>query len=76
MEAITAGRALEANRDIPRVRQAFATLARVRRSWPSPADFLEAMPPPPVLKALPAKVSSPASAAAVMAEIERLFARH
>jgi hypothetical protein len=42
-EAITAGRAL-AVEDAPRIRAGFATVVTRSRRWPSPAEFLEAMP--------------------------------
>jgi len=31
--------------DTPRFRKAFTNLIKNRRQWPSPADFMEAMPP-------------------------------
>jgi hypothetical protein len=43
--AITKGRVWEQQFDAPRFRDAFATLALTRRTWPAPADFLEALPP-------------------------------
>jgi hypothetical protein len=66
-EAITAGRAWDQERDAPRIREAFVTLARTRRQWPAPADFLEAVPRVRVeLKALPRSPSDPAKAAAAI----------
>jgi len=68
-EAITAGRAWDQDRDTPRIRQAFVTLARTRREWPAPADFLEAVPRyTPEVKALPKSASDPARAAAEIAK--------
>ena len=68
-EAITAGRQWDQDRDTPRIREAFVTLARTRRQWPAPADFLEAIPRYQVnLAALPSKASDPARAAAAIAE--------
>jgi hypothetical protein len=32
------------DRDVSRFRAAFLTMARTRRTWPAPADFLEALP--------------------------------
>lgn len=42
-EAITAGRAL-APEDAPRIRAGFANVVTRSRRWPSPAEFIEAMP--------------------------------
>lgn len=68
-EAITAGRAWDQERDTPRIRDAFITLARTRREWPAPADFLEAMPRYSAgLRALPKSASDPARAAAEIAK--------
>lgn len=47
-------------RDTPRIREAFVLLARTRRSWPAPADFLEFLPRiRHELRALPAKPADP-----------------
>jgi hypothetical protein len=68
-EAITAGRAWGQERDAPRIREAFVTLARTRRQWPAPADFLDAMPKNHgELRALPRKPADPARAAAEIAK--------
>jgi hypothetical protein len=42
-EAVTAGRALGPE-DAPRIRAGFANVVTRSRRWPSPADFIEAMP--------------------------------
>lgn len=49
--------------DATRFRQAFQTLAKTRRAWPAPADFVEALPARVELKALPAVASDPERAA-------------
>jgi hypothetical protein len=46
LEAITAGRVFDQDRDAPRFRAAFLALATRCRRWPVPADFLEALPSP------------------------------
>lgn len=45
LEAITDGSAWDEARDAERIAQAFRTLSRTVRRWPSPAEFLEALPP-------------------------------
>lgn len=52
MEALTDGRQWDADRDANRIRRAFVTLARTRRTWPAPADFLDALPRLEPLRAL------------------------
>ena len=42
-----------ADEDAPRFREAFVRLAARCKSWPSPANLLEILPPPPPLPALP-----------------------
>lgn len=44
-QAMTKNRMWEQAPDAPRFREAFVTLAQTRRTWPAPADFLEALPP-------------------------------
>lgn len=44
MEALTNGREWNQERDTPRIQQAFSTIMRTRKYWPTPADFLECMP--------------------------------
>lgn len=45
VEALTNDRVWEREPDAPRFRKAFVKLSQVRRQWPAPADFLEALPP-------------------------------
>lgn len=63
VEAITDGRAWDRSRDAERVATAFRTLARTSRRWPSPADFLDALPDVPAPLAI-AYERKPASDAA------------
>lgn len=74
-EAITFGRAWDQDRDTQRIREAFVTLARTRRQWPAPADFLEAVPRIRVeLKSLPRVIPDPERAAAMIAQARRALA--
>lgn len=59
LEALTTNRHWEQERDTPRIRQAFVTLAQTRRTWPAPADFTEALPRFEPLRALPRNVTDP-----------------
>lgn len=43
-EAITDGRAFDEQRDAPRIRQSFRTLANTREQWPAPKHLIEALP--------------------------------
>jgi hypothetical protein len=43
-EAITTGRVFDQQRDTPRVRAAFVTLAQTAERWPQPRHFLYALP--------------------------------
>ena len=44
MDVVTDGRSWDERRDAERVRAAFRTLGRTVRRWPSPAEFLDALP--------------------------------
>jgi len=44
INTLTTGRQFEEDRDAPRFRAAFVTLAGTCRAWPVPRDFLEALP--------------------------------
>lgn len=54
VEAIADGRAWVRERDVPRIEAAFLTLAKTAERWPSPAQFLRALPSVPQPVALPA----------------------
>lgn len=43
-EAITHKRKFDQAQDTPRFREAFKTLANLRRTWPAPIDFMDALP--------------------------------
>ena len=43
-ETLAAGRDWDEDRDAPRIRAAFRTLAERCRRWPAPADFFDALP--------------------------------
>lgn len=43
--ALTDGRVWDQELDAPRFRKAFVKLSQIRRTWPAPADFMEALPP-------------------------------
>lgn len=43
-EAITVGREWDEERDAPRIRAAFVSLATTRETWPQPRHFLDALP--------------------------------
>lgn len=71
-EVLTDGRAWDEARDRDRIRKAFVTLARTRRQWPAPVDFLEALPRyTPELRALPSRPADPEKAARAIAQISR-----
>jgi hypothetical protein len=44
LEAITADNTFQRERDTPRIRAAFRTMANRRESWPAPRHFLDALP--------------------------------
>lgn len=73
-EALTAGRSWDEERDAPRFRAAFVTLAQTRNTWPAPAHFMEALPRHES-KAISYEVkpASRAEAEAAMARIRRIL---
>lgn len=42
--------------DADRIREGFRVLSMTRRTWPTPSEFLQAIPPRPEPKALPGRV--------------------
>lgn len=44
VETLADGMKWERERDAPRIRKAFATLAKTRTTWPAPLHFREALP--------------------------------
>jgi hypothetical protein len=70
LEAVSVRRAWDQDRDTARIREAFVTLARTRRQWPAPVDFIEAMPIiRQELLPSPRKPADPAKVEAVMREV-------
>lgn len=67
--AVTDGRVWDRQLDAPRFRKAFVTLMKNRRQWPSPADFMDAMPPREQL----ALTKQPITAAPESPEMKRRF---
>lgn len=64
-------RVWDAERDIPRLRTAFARMLTACRAWPSPREFLDYLPPPEAQKQLTHK-PVPANPAKVQAMIQEL----
>lgn len=76
VESLTDGRAWDQQRDTPRIRSAFLAIAKGRRTWPAPVDFIEALPRLEPLRALPSKPADPERAKAAIAEcVKALGAR-
>jgi hypothetical protein len=73
VEAVNLNRAWDEERDAPRFRRAFATLSATRKQWPSPADFLEAIPAHEPQQALPPPVCSPEQAKANLAKLQAIL---
>lgn len=74
VEALTVKRAWDRERDTPRIRSAFVTLAKQRRSWPLPADFDEALPRlEPNERRLGRPLASPAHVKRMIAEITQML---
>jgi hypothetical protein len=71
VESLSAGMQWDRERDTPRIRQAFVTLATTRTSWPAPLHFREALPPAPALKALPARPADPERARRMIEQLAR-----
>lgn len=74
-EAVTDGRTWEQGRDAARIAQAFVTMGRTRRTWPAPADFLDALPRvEQAAIAYEVKPASPEQAKAALAKIRAMLA--
>lgn len=58
MEGLTFNRNWDEERDTQRIRDAFSTVIRTRKQWPSVADFLECMPAIADKPALPRTILS------------------
>lgn len=73
-EAITTGRAWDKQRDTPRIRSAFVTLAQTADRWPQPRHFLDALPRvEQVAIAYDVKPLPPEEAAPRLADIRRIL---
>lgn len=71
-DAISEGREFDERLDANRFDGAFRILARTRRSWPAPIDFIDALPPRDQLAlARESRKADPGRAAAACAEIAR-----
>ena len=73
LEALTFRRAWDAKRDMPRVREAFTTLMRTSRRWPTVPDFDSCLPRVEQMLALPAKPTDPERALRAIAEAQALL---
>jgi len=74
--AVTDGRVWDRQLDTPRFRKAFVTLMKNRRQWPSPADFMDAMPPREQLALTKQPIkANPERAAQAAAELEGFLRR-
>lgn len=69
--ALSHNRVWDQGLDAPRFRAAFLTMMGTRTSWPAPKDILEAMPPRPEMKALPAKAPDPEKARRMIEQLAR-----
>lgn len=72
-EAVRLNRVWDEELDAPRFRQTFAILSATRKTWPSPADFLEVMPGRAPVQALPRPVCSPEQAKANLAKLQAIL---
>lgn len=73
LQAIHAGKRWDRERDVLRFRAAFTTLTQNRRTWPAPADFLDAIPKAEPHLALPPVTLSPEQAQQRLDEIGDLL---
>lgn len=71
VEALTAGRTWDEERDAPRIREGFVRLTQTATQWPVPRDLLTALPPGPPQKRLPPPTTIPPTPEA---RLERLRA--
>jgi hypothetical protein len=72
LQALTLRRSWDALRDTRRIRDAFVTLTQTRRSWPVPADLLDALPKVESHLALPRNIADPDVIASRMEELRDL----
>lgn len=68
-EVLTVGLVWDQERDTPRIRAAFTTLAATRTTWPLPRDFIDALPRVERKLALPSKPADPAKVERLIREL-------
>ena len=74
VEAVTFDNAWEEQLDAPRFRKAFTILAQTRNVWPSPKDFMDALPARDQLALTKQTIpADPARAQAALDEIARML---
>ncbi len=73
-EALTDSRCWDERLDAPRFRKAFVKRAQIRRVWPAPADFMDALPTREQLAITKQPIpASPARVNAAVAEVANLL---
>lgn len=73
VESLTSTKSWDEFRDRQRIRAAFIQMGASRRTWPSPADLVEALPRYDTQLALPEKPTDPEIAAENIAKIRRML---
>lgn len=75
-EALTLGKVWDQQLDAPRFRRAFVALAATRKTWPSPSDFMDNLPPRQQLALTKQHIpANPEHAKRKIAEIARSLGR-
>lgn len=73
IEALTSRLSWDEVRDAPRIRKAFVTITATRRSWPTPADLIEVLPPPKGQPRLERPTGIPETVEAREARLQKLL---
>jgi hypothetical protein len=73
VDALNCNRVWDQDRDTPRFREAFRTLAANSTRWPAPVDFIAALPAHEPQQALPPPVCSPEQAKANLARLQAIL---
>ncbi len=73
VEALNHNRVWDQDRDAPRFREAFRTLAANATRWPTPTEFVAALPAHVPQQALPPPVCSPEKAKANLARLQAML---
>lgn len=73
VDALNCNRVWDQDRDTPRFREAFRTLAASSTRWPAPVDFVAALPAHEPQQALPPPVCSPEQAKANLAKLQAIL---